>query len=150
MSSPIPNEITFEDQTIQISTFAQLEQLSRKNLMGRVSTLRAQVGADRLPPLAGHGPDLTIEWIIMVQQGLLQSVTGRTFSYAEFGLPAPSNEDGYFGRGEVMPSKKGQAAPRQPMHEANNPSAYQAATDDARMAAAAARQRNMGSSNIFG
>lgn len=156
MASTVPHEIAFEGTTIQISTFHQLEQMSRKNLMGRVTVLRQQVGTDRLPPLTGHGPDLTIDWILNVQQGLVRAATGRSYSLKEFGAPAPANEDGYFGRSAeeraAPPSKQHQAAPQQwhqPQQQENNMQANQNAYAEACSGAEAARRRNAGS-NIFG
>ena len=153
----LPTEIVFEGMTLPISTYEQLEQQSRKNLMGKVATLKQAVGAERLPALTGHGPDLTIDWILVVQQGLVRNVTGHTFSLAEFGAPPKANEDGYFGRplGGAAPAPQKQYAQQQPeqqrmpMQQANNVQsnydAYAAACNGAEQA----RRRNQGS-NIFG
>ena len=140
---------------LQLSTFQQLEQLSRQNLKARVRTLQEQLGEANLPALTGHGPDVTIEWILSVQCAVCAG-KGIRLTPADFGAPAPS-EDGFFGRGEAYPqsekAKSGQWSHskdvhRAPMGEVSNAST-QGAYTDACHGAAAARQRNQGS-NIFG
>lgn len=148
LSNMAPTEIMFNGTSVTLSTFQQLEQLSRQNLKKRVLTLQEQLGSANLPPLTGHGPDLTIEWILTVQCAVCTG-KGLSLSPADFGAPAAANTDGFFGRGEAMPqSSKGQAVARPPMTEqtnANPMGAYEEACDGA----ALARQRNQGS-NIFG
>ena len=141
----LPTELSFNGQTIALKTFAQLEQQSRTNLKLVVKTLQEQLGDQGLPPLTGHSPDLTIAWILDVQCAVCMG-KGLRLTPADFGAPAAANEDGFFGRGEAMPSKAAAA----PMYENSENSGNAGnAYEDATRAAQAARQRNMGS-NIFG
>ena len=100
----LPTELSFNGQTIALKTFAQLEQQSRTNLKLVVKTLQEQLGDQGLPPLTGHSPDLTIAWILDVQCAVCMG-KGLRLTPADFGAPAAANEDGFFGRGEAMPSK---------------------------------------------
>ena len=144
----LPTEITFNGKQVQLLTYQQLEQLSRQNLKIRAKTLQEQLADQPLPPLAGHGQDLVIDWILTVQCAVCMG-KGLELSPRDFGAPAPANEDGYFGRGEQMPQKaKNAPAVRAPMGDQSNLSS-QDAYQQAALAAAQARQRNQGS-NIFG
>lgn len=152
----LPTEITFNGATIQLITFGQLEQMSRQNLKLRVKTLQEKLGESSLPPLRGHGNDLTIDWILTVQCAVCAG-KGLPLTPADFGAPDAANDEGYFGRGEAYPqSQKAKEASqwghsndvRNPMSEVNNAS-MQGAYSEACQGAAVARQRNMGS-NIFG
>ena len=157
--STLPTEIVFNGVPIALLTFQQLEQMSRQNLKIRVQSLKEQLGEGNLPPLTGHGPDLTIEWILSVQCAVCAG-KGMRLAPADFGAPAAANEEGFFGRGEGMPSSQRAKAAggdqwghsrdvdRNPMAEVSNASTH-GAYADACHGAAAARQRNMGS-NIFG
>jgi hypothetical protein len=144
----------FNGKSIQLLTFQQLEQMSRQNLKIRVKTLQEQLEDQNLPALAGHGPDLTIEWILSVQCAICMG-KGLRLTPADFGAPSTANAEGFFGRGEAYPqSQKGKADQwshsrdmRAPMGD-HNPS-HQGAYEEACFGAAAARERNRGS-NIFG
>ena len=63
----LPASLNFNGKEMNLLTFQQLEQQSRKNLIGIVNNLRDDLGADNLPKLTGQGPDMTIEWILNVQ-----------------------------------------------------------------------------------
>lgn len=151
--STLPTEIPFNGVAIQLLTYQQLEQMSRQNLKIRVKTLQEQLDGQGLPPLTGHGPDITIDWILSVQCAVCMG-KGLRLTPADFGAPSAANEDGFFGRGENMPQKAKQADQwshsgdmRAPM--GSNNTTHQGAYEEACHGAAAARQRNMGS-NIFG
>ena len=152
---PLPTEIMFNGVAISMLTFEQLEQMSRQNLKNRVRTLQDQLGSSHLPPVTGHGQDLTIEWILEVQCAVCKG-KGLALTPKDFGAPAASNQEGFFGRGEAMPQSKKHAdqwshsndMPRQPMQDQSNATAM-GAYEDACNGAALARQRNAGS-NIFG
>ena len=153
----LPTEITFNGKQIQLLNYQQLEQLSRQNLKLRSKTLQEQLADQPLPPLAGQGQDLVIDWILSVQCAVCMG-KGLSLTPADFGAPMAANEDGFFGRGEAMPQKANNAGgqwshskdvqARAPMGDQSNVSS-QAAYEQACHGAAQARQRNQGS-NIFG
>lgn len=142
----LPTSINFNGTEIPMWTYDQLEQQSRKNLTNKVKDLQAALGADKLPPLTGHGPDLTIDWILTVQCAVCAG-KGLRLSPKDFGAPSAADTDGYFGRGEAMPQKPGQQM-RQALHEQTNAGTAHA-YDEACQGAELARRRNQGS-NIFG
>ena len=140
-----PTSILFNGAETPLFTFQQLEQLSRQHLKNRVNDLKDQLGADNLPALAGHSPDVTIAWILNVQCAMCMG-KGVRLTAADFGAPAAGAE-GFFGAGEAMPqSSKGKAGGdyRPPMAEHDTNSAYESSAN----AAAQARARNM-QSNVF-
>ena len=136
----------FNNVEIQLSNFKQLEQQSRKNLTNKVKNLQDTLGADKLPPLTGHGPDITIDWILTVQCAICAG-KGINLTPADFGAPAQADADGYFGRGEAVPQKAG-GAPRAALVDQSNASTADA-YDQACFGAQQAKMRNQGS-NIFG
>mmetsp|Transcript_32744 Transcript_32744/g.86051 ORF Transcript_32744/g.86051 Transcript_32744/m.86051 type:complete len:157 (-) Transcript_32744:245-715(-) len=150
-----PSEIIFNGVEVTLLTYKQLEQQSRKNLMIKVRSLQDMLGADNLPTLTGHGPDITIEWILSVQIALCRG-KGIALTPANFGAPAAANSDGFFGRGEAMPQSQKQITgsngqwshsqdTRAPMQDFSNANTNFGAYEEACQGAQAARMRNMGS-----
>ena len=139
-------QINFNGVIVPLLTYDQLEQQSRKNLTSKVKNLQAQLGADKLPPLNGHGADMTIDWILTVQCAICAG-KGVNLTPKDFGAPSSADSDGYFGRGEAMPQKAGQQM-RGALVEQTNASTANA-YDEACQGAELARRRNQGS-NIFG
>ena len=139
-------QVNFNGTLIPLFTYDQLEQQSRKNLTNKVKDLQAILGADKLPPLTGHGADITIDWILTVQCAICMG-KGVRLTPKDFGAPSAADSDGYFGRGEAIPQKAGQQM-RGALVEQTNASTANA-YDEACQGAELARRRNQGS-NIFG
>jgi len=135
--------------TIALHTYAALEQKSRQNLKLLVKTLQDSLDGQGLPPLRGHSPDVTMDWILSVQCALCRA-KGLDLEPSDFGAPAVAAEDGFFGRGEPMPKSKASGQPAAALQEnvqanVSTQNAYEAACFGAQQA----RARNQGS-NIFG
>ena len=144
--SNVPTSVVFNGREILLNDYKQLEQQSRKNLTNKVKNLQDILGADKLPPLTGHGADMTIDWILTVQCAICMG-KGIQLTPADFGAPAQADSDGYFGRGEAVPQKSG-GPPRAALVDQSNASTADA-YDQACFGAQQAKLRNQGS-NIFG
>lgn len=142
-----PTEITFNGQSIAMYTYAALEQRSRQNLKVLVQTLQQSLEGQGLPPVRGHSPDVTIDWILSVQCALCRS-QGMELTPKDFGAPAVAAEDGFFGGGDRIPQKAA-PAPVALQENQNINVDTQSAYATACLGAQQARARNQGS-NIFG
>jgi len=154
MASRVPDSVTFENRTVPLYTYGQLQQQPRQKLKNRAQDLQDLVGKDRLPPLVASGSVESVTlWILDVQSAIARSA-GLEITPADLGQPADAFGAMENEHGLLHPTSKGfgGAPPRQPMQDlVQGPgSDAEAAYLSAMQAAAATRARNQAGSNIFG
>ena len=111
----MPTEIRFDQPgmlpsgkvaTIPIYTFEQLEQMPIMSLKNKAKGLIETIGEQAVPPIAGHGQEYLMRYIMDVQISLCMTI-GLRVNFRSFGAPADygaEDDSGYFGGDGAMPS----------------------------------------------